>query len=249
MHAKVHPLRAGLQAARATLVPGLAVQAVMVLVVLAYYQVPAARPFFVQIGQWKADGGIWFASLSASIAGGMLPEILRVCFFQRGRVTAQNWANLQFTLPFWAVQGIWVDALYRGQAQWFGNDAHFWTIVKKVLVDQLLYNPILAAPVGVTLYEWKHRGYRWSREFLTAEWYRTRIIPGLIATWAVWFPIVTIVYCLPQTLQIPLFCLALTFWVTLFTWMAEILGPQNGGGHSDFTPVAAVLSDDKPNSV
>jgi hypothetical protein len=222
----INPLRAGIEAAKATFVPGLVVQAVMVLVVLTFYKVPEARPFFDRIAHWKAGGGLVFPFLSTMVAGGLLPELLRIVFFQRGRITRQNWANLAFALPYWGVQGIWVDLLYRGQALWFGNDAHFWTIVKKVCVDQFLYNPLLAAPCGVTLYEWKHRGYRWSREFLTWHWYGTRIVPGLIATWAVWIPVVAIVYCLPQTLQIPIFCLALTFWVTLFTWMTEILAPQ-----------------------
>ncbi|MEO7934253.1 MAG: hypothetical protein ABIT76_13950 [Chthoniobacterales bacterium] len=224
--APIHPLRAGWEAARATFLPGLVVQSVMICVVLVYYFVPTARPVFDQIGLWKLHGGLLFSSVSAMIAGGVLPEVLRVVFFQKGRVLRRNWANLAFAVPYWGVQGIWVDLLYRGQADWFGNDAHPLTLLKKVCVDQFLYNPLLAAPFGVTLYEWKHRGYRWSREFLTWHWYRTRIFPGLIATWSVWIPVVSIVYCLPQILQIPIFCLALTFWVTMFTWMTEILAPN-----------------------
>jgi hypothetical protein len=216
-------MRAGLAAARATLVPGLLVQAVMVAVVLTYYLAPRIRPFFDQIAFWKAHGGLWFPVISTMIAGGVLPEVLRIVFFQKRQILPQNWANLAFTVPYWGMQGIWVDVLYRGQAEWFGNDAQFMTIVKKVCVDQFLYNPLLAAPVSVTLYEWKNRGYEWSSEFLTWKWYATRVFPGLIATWSVWLPVVSIVYCLPQTLQIPIFCLALTFWVTMFTWMTEVL--------------------------
>jgi uncharacterized membrane protein YccC len=49
----------------------------------------------------------------------------------------------------------------------------------------------------------------------------------------VWLPIVTILYCLPQALQIPLFALALTLWVMLCTWMSEertshAAGPTGG---------------------
>ncbi len=223
----IHPLRAGLIAARATWLPGLLVQGTMVGVVLTYYKVPQARPVFDQIARWKSEGGVAFSIVSAMVAGGLVPEILRVLFFQSGRATAQNGRNLAFTLPFWALQGLWVDFFYRGQAAWFGNNPAPWTIAKKVCVDQFLYNPLVAAPFGITLYEWKNRGYRWSSEFLSWAWYRGRIIPGLVATWAVWIPLVSVVYCLPQTLQIPIFCLALTFWVTLFTWMTEILAKKN----------------------
>lgn len=219
----IHPLRAGLAAARATLLPGLIVQSLMVGIVLTYYLAPEARPFFSQIALWKTRGGLFFSLVTTTIAGGVLPEVLRILISQKGRITAQNWANLTFTLPFWGLQGICVDLLYRGQAGWFGNDAHLLTIVKKVCVDQFLYNPLWAAPLGITLYEWKNRGCEWSGEFFTWHWYGSRIFPGLIATWGVWIPLVSLIYCLPQILQIPIFCLALTFWVTLFTWMTEAL--------------------------
>ena len=43
----------------------------------------------------------------------------------------------------------------------------------------------------------------------------------LFATWGVWIPVVTILYSLPALLQIPLFGLALSMWVMLYTWMSE----------------------------
>lgn len=229
----IHPLRAGWVAARASLLPGVCIQFLMLGIVLLYYGSSAARPFFEQIGVWKAQSGYLFSLVSVAIAGGICPEILRVLFFQKGRVERRNWTNLAFTVPFWALQGLVVDLLYRSQAVWFGNDAQFWTIVKKVAVDQFLYNPLFAAPIGVTLYEWKNRGYRWSSEFLRWAWYRDRIIPALITTWAVWIPIVSIVYCLPSILQIPIFTLALTFWVTLFTLMTELLVKKSPALPSD----------------
>jgi len=219
----IHPLRAGWVAARRSLVPGICIQIVMLGIVLLYFGSERARPFFEQIGTWKTESGYLFSFVSVAVAGGIFPEILRVLFFQKGRVERRNWSNLLFTIPFWGIQGLAVDLLYRSQAVWFGNNAHFWTIAKKVAVDQFLYNPLFAAPFGVTIYEWKNRGYQWSSEFLHWTWYRNRILPALVTTWAVWIPIVSIVYCLPSILQIPIFTLALTFWVTLFTLMSEML--------------------------
>jgi hypothetical protein len=46
-------------------------------------------------------------------------------------------------------------------------------------------------------------------------------VPTLFATWGVWIPVVTILYSLPSLLQIPLFGLALSMWVILYTWMSE----------------------------
>jgi hypothetical protein len=47
------------------------------------------------------------------------------------------------------------------------------------------------------------------------------VVPTLFATWGLWIPIVTILYSLPSLLQIPLFGLALSMWVLLYTWMSE----------------------------
>ncbi len=46
-------------------------------------------------------------------------------------------------------------------------------------------------------------------------------MPTLLATWAVWIPLMAIIYSLPLALQFPLFSLALTFWVLLLTYMTN----------------------------
>src|SRR4029453_12127273 len=51
--------------------------------------------------------------------------------------------------------------------------------------------------------------------------YRDKILPTLLATWAVWIPLMAIIYSLPLALQFPLFGLALTFWVLLLTYMTN----------------------------
>src|SRR5438105_2752872 len=43
----------------------------------------------------------------------------------------------------------------------------------------------------------------------------------LIATWAVWIPLMAVIYSLPLALQFPLFALALAFWVLMMTYMTN----------------------------
>jgi len=43
----------------------------------------------------------------------------------------------------------------------------------------------------------------------------------LLATWAVWIPLMATIYSLPLALQFPLFGLALSFWVLLLTYMTN----------------------------
>jgi hypothetical protein len=217
------PWLAGLRAARANLVPGLMVQAAMLAILLAYFFYPPMRDWLDRLAEVKARWGYGYSAVVAIIAGAFIPEVMRVVVFQRGKVRWQNFFNLLFTVPFWCVMGLVVDYFYRQQALWFGAEATFSVVTKKVLVDQFLYNPLFAAPVTAWLYDWKNNGYRvaGTSRFFTAAYYRETVVATLIATWGVWIPIVTILYSLPLLLQIPLFALALSLWVMLYTWMSE----------------------------
>jgi hypothetical protein len=214
---------AGLRAARANVVPGLVVQAMMLCLLLAYQFHPATRDALGRLAMVKERWGYGYSAVSAIIAGALIPELLRVVVFQRGRIRRSNAANLRFSIPFWCFMGTVVDGFYRVQAVWFGDSAGFPVILKKVLVDQFLYNPLFAAPFTAMLYDWKNSGYdhRAWRGFLKAGYYRDVVVPTLCATWGVWIPVVSILYSLPSPLQIPLFGLALSMWVMLYTWMSE----------------------------
>ena len=216
-----HPLLIGARAARANLAPGLVVQAAMVAVVLAYYFYEPARVWLAHLAATKSRFGYGFSFLAGAMTGGILPEVLKTVAFQGGRVRRENWTNLVFGFFFWGVSSMIVDSLYRAQAMAFGSRVDIATVTTKVLVDQFVYNPIWAAPWGIAAFEWKNQDYRFaglSRVF-TAGFYKQKTLPALVATWGVWIPLVTLIYSLPSLLQIPLFSLALTFWVLIFAWM------------------------------
>ena len=96
-------------------------------------------------------------------------------------------------------------------------------VLAKICVDQFGYNPFIAAPGEVLVYEWKNTRFSWESVRRTFTWkhYRDKIVPTLLATWAVWIPLMAIIYSLPAALQFPLFSLALTFWVLLLTYMTN----------------------------
>lgn len=200
----------------------------MIGTVVAYYHAPSARGIFDALAAWKGQWGYFYSSVSAVIAGAVIPELLRILVFQKGRPDHRNLGNFLFAAIFWGYNGMQVDALYRLQAVVFGSEADFFTVLKKVLVDQLLYCPLLAAPLSVIAYDWRAHHFR--REvlpgFFTREYYRNSILPTLFANWGVWIPIVSALYALPSLLQIPLFSLALSLWVILFTWMSEQRTPR-----------------------
>ena len=193
----------------------------MIVLVLAYYFYEPARAWMAQLAVLKERWGYGFSFLGGAVAGGVMPELLTVAVFQRGRVTRVNIGNLVFGVLFWGIQGMVVDSLYRFQAGVFGSHVDFSTVAKKVFWDQFVYNPIYAAPCTLLAYEWKNQGYRFHGlgRTLTGRFYKERTLPTLVATWGVWVPLVGMVYSLPSLLQIPLFSLALTFWVLVFTWI------------------------------
>ena len=92
-------------------------------------------------------------------------------------------------------------------AAWFGDVVTFPVVIAKICVDQFGYNPFFAAPAEVLVYEWKNEGISWKsvRRALTWEHYRDKIVPTLLATWAVWMPLMAIIYSLPLGLAVSAF--------------------------------------------
>ena len=216
-------LAIGWDAAKANAVPAFILQAAMLAVLLSYYLSPASAALLNRLAHYKEEHGLAFIVMAAILAGAIVPELFVIVFFQRCRPHSQNLRNLAFTIPTWGADGILVDLMYRMNAVWFGNVVTVPVVTAKILVDQLVYNPFLAAPLEVLVYEWKNEGFSCKsvRRALTWEHYRDKIVPTLLATWAVWGPLMAIIYSLPFALQFPLFSIALTFWVLLLTYMTN----------------------------
>jgi hypothetical protein len=216
-------LAIGWEAARANLGPALLIQALMLALLIGYYVSPTVAQILQGFADYKLRHGLVFVVLVSVAAGAILPEIFLVLFFQRGRATSRNLRNLMFTAPIWAIDGSLVDLLYRSEAAWFGNVVTLPVVLAKICVDQFGYNPFFAAPFGVLTYEWKNTGFSWESLARGFSWdhYRDKVVPTLLATWAVWIPLMAIIYSLPLALQFPLFSLALTFWALLLTYMTN----------------------------
>lgn len=214
-------LKRGLQAFRCNLRPGMVLWAFGLLLVGAYYFLPATRPVFAWIAQCKQRGGFLFSAVSTALWGGLLPFAYMAATRQIPR--RQYLSHGLFYTLFWAFKGIEVDALYRLQGWMFGNTPCIQTIVKKVIVDQFVYNPLWAAPSLVILYAWKDGGFH--MRALRASFHRTTFTFTtplvLFSTWAVWVPTVAIIYSLPPLLQVPLFNVILCFWALMLHVLAR----------------------------
>jgi len=217
------PLAVGLRAARANLVPALLIQAAVVAVVLSYYFWEPARAWLARLAEFKRGGGYLFSLVSGVVAGGLLPELLTVAVFQRWRVRRENLGGLAFGACYWGLMALVVDALYRAQALVFGDGVDFATVLKKTFVDQFLFTPFVTIPLTVVVFEWRHAGYRLAGmpRVLSLDFYVQKVLPPVVSGLGFWLPVVLLVYSLPLPLQFPLFTLALTLWVMIFTWISH----------------------------
>ena len=217
------PLTIGWQAAKANAKPALIIQAIMLVLAIAYYTNDGVADALRDLAEFKREHGLIFVIAASVTAGALIPELFLILFFQRGRPQRVNLRNLAFTIPVWGLDGSLVDLLYHAEARLLGDVATVPVIAGKILIDQFGYNVLFAAPFGVLTYEWKNSGIsvRPLRDLFTWPHYRDKIFPTLLATWAVWIPLMTIIYSLPLALQFPLFALALSFWVLLLTYMTN----------------------------
>ena len=221
--ARERPLAVGLRAARANLVPALVIQAAVVSVVLAYYLWEPARAWLARLAEFKGEGGYLFSLVSGALAGGLLPELLTVAAFQRWRVRRENLGSLAFGACFWGLMALLVDLFYRAQALAFGTGVDLVTVLKKAAVDQFVFTPFVTIPLTVVVFEWRHAGYRPSGmpRVLSLDFYTQKVLPSVVSGLGFWLPVVALIYSLPLPLQFPLFTLALTLWVMIFTWISH----------------------------
>ena len=216
------PWTAGLRAARATLVPGLVLQAVALALVVAYYRHTPTHAAVDAIARWHEVLGFRFGIVSTAVFGGVIPFLyLRSRTATRDRFT---WAGGVALTAFWAYKGIEVDLWYHAQARLVGTAHDVATIATKMVLDQFVYCPVLAVPVTVLVIEWIHADFALAplvQDLRAPGWYRRRVLAVLVSNLGVWIPAVCIVYALPTALQLPLQNLVLCFWTLLLAFVME----------------------------
>ncbi len=217
----------GLAGVKRNALPGLALQVFALALVSAYYLLPAARPSFETVAAWKSHYGLLYSALATAVFGGLIPFLYLAA---SGHIKpGRRLAELLFYFAFWAYRGIEVDVFYRLQAFAFGEQVTWSVVLPKVLVDQLVYSVFVAAPGQVVFFLWKDRGFsfRAIKPDLNLGYLTGAVARVVFSQWMVWVPAVSIIYCLPSALQIPLFNLVVCFWVLLLTF---VTGPQRSDG-------------------
>lgn len=205
--------RTGIASARENAIPGLILWLFASAIVAGFYFLPPVTSALESLGKLKTAGGFLYSAIATSIFGGVIPFLWRR-FRYRGDGFENSLAAGIFMSLFWAWKGVEIDLLYSAQALVFGSGSSASVLIPKVLVDQFLYNPLWAAGMQIIAYWMVEQRLRPSALVDRRLWGSMfwRIVTVMISTWAVWIPMVCIIYSMPANLQVPLFNIALCFW-------------------------------------
>jgi hypothetical protein len=210
------------RAARTNLRPGLVLWALLVVFLAAWELSAGFRAALQAVADLKARSGYPFGFVSYALSAALLPELLRVVFFQHWRVTARNAHNLWFGALVWGLHGVSSDWFYRLQAQWFGAGGDWLTLAEKVAADQFGYSFVENGWILV-VFAWRDAGFarRAWRDIGSVNFLLERYVPLMVAVWCVWIPGTAVVYFMPTALQLPVAALLTCFWALIFTCMSR----------------------------
>lgn len=202
------------------LVPGAILQLFAIIVVVSYYYWQASHEIFNVISVLKLSYGWKFSLVSTAIFGGLIPYIYLSSF---KLIYNNSWKVFVFYIIFWAYKGVEVDIFYTLQNTWFGQQNNFTTILLKTSVDQFIYSAFWAIPTLMICVLWVDSGFNilLTKKGINKKLFFIKIPTVIISNWLVWLPAVSIIYTMPETLQLPLFNLVLCFFVILIASLTK----------------------------
>jgi hypothetical protein len=215
------PLAAGAAALRRFWRPFLLIQGAAALVAVVYWASPSFRAASALAAAWKAAGGLPVAAGLTALADGILPELAKLLADRARSSLRGRGGEIWFNTAFFALDGVVIDLLYRGEAVLFGRQGLARTVAEKVAFDQFVFTPLWSVFI-VVLFLWRQRGYSLpaTGAALGGGLWRTRVLPLLVPNWLFWIPMVSIIYALPVALQFLLFVPALGAWSLIMVFIA-----------------------------
>jgi len=199
--------------------PFMTIQALAVLAAAAYYCFPAVQPALRVVADFKVRAGLPFAAAATAFAGVVLPEVARSIT----RHKSSTAGDLGFQAVLYAIVGSTVDLLYRGLAILLGSGLSFWLVAEKILIDQLVYSPLVSIPFSTLMFLWRDEGFGSRGTFAAIRQgeFARRYTPLLITCWGFWAPVLVAVYALPPDLQFLMFLCAQGAWSLLLVTVAK----------------------------
>ncbi|MCS7063283.1 MAG: hypothetical protein NZM04_04440 [Methylacidiphilales bacterium] len=205
--------RLSLSAAKENLLPCLGGQTIIAIFVFAYFFYPPTVTLLEALAHFRSAGGLAASFVMTGFAGGLLAEVLRVYTLQKGKWKRKNVSDALFLFVVIGIGGMGADRLYAIQNALFGTEPDPLTILKKVILDQFFYAPLIIAPYMAAVFEWRDAGFSFSKLWQQRKGiYARRVIPFLITNWSFWIPMTILIYSMPTLLQIPILVFITAIW-------------------------------------
>lgn len=186
-----------------------------------YRASPPLRAALEPLAGWQMRHGAAAAFLLQVVLCGVVPWAVRLVLkpLKTGRPIAK--AALQ---ALWC--GAWGSAVwwfYAFQARVFGNGTDFATLLKKTLLDQFLWTPLVVSPASSAFFVWLGADFSVGATLraVRSGFVRNVMMPNLVANWLVWLPVVAAVYSLPRPLQVAFLAFASSFWALMSLAIGE----------------------------
>lgn len=207
---------------KANLKPGFILWIFMLVFFVAYATNTAFVVALGKVSAFKISVGYPFSFGVYVLFAALMPEILKIVFFQKRQIKRENLYNLIFVGLVFGFLGVLTDIFYGYQVTWFGEDNDLRTLSLKAFVDQAIYGPA-ANYFLVSVFFLRESKIKLEalKNIFTTKFAFDNVLPVVIAAWCVWMPGVILVYSMPTDLQLPVCSLILCFWVLIFTFVAK----------------------------
>jgi hypothetical protein len=220
------------------IVPGLILFAIGLTVLICFFTIDSMNKACLAYSDWYNAKHVLLQQFSTAFFAGFFPYTIDFVRRYRAAVKKGNgvraavgaglWddlslkgfaCNVTFMTVFWYIKGIDVSYFYKIQSLMFGDGTSPGVLIPKVLFDQLVYNPFYGIWTIGYPFSWKTNEYNLTKAWAhvkSRHFYRFEQPMLLVSIWIVWFPMVTLVYSLPQPLQVPFWNLAMVFSSLIF---------------------------------
>lgn len=210
------------KAIKTNIKPGILLWVLLVLFGIGYTTIPSFNQSLMKLAELKLKWGHISSFVAYAFAAAIFPEILKILFFQKGKVEKVNIRNVLFGIVLFGFSGIVTDIFFSTVQVWlYGTGTDLATILKKTATDQAIWSPIICTVVLLCLM-WKENGFRVNTKqaFSFPLFFKGKLIPLYTAMWLVWIPGVALVYFMPTALQLPVSSFILCFWALIISFMS-----------------------------
>ena len=213
--------RIGLAAAKANVVPMLALWALAAALVAGYHLFPEAQSVLDCLGRFQRDYGIWAGFASQFVFCGAIPCVFRLSVAD---IRTEHPVLKSFLQSLWCgCWGIVYVGFYAVQARLFGAGSDFATLAAKTAFDQFVWSPLLPVPCTAFFCLWMENGFsvrtaarRFRDDFVRRVW-----LANLLPNWCIWIPAVLAIYAFTTALQVQILGLVGSFWALVSLRLAK----------------------------